>query len=315
MTAPVQTFSTSRQKPKSLWREIQRNAWVYAFLAPMLVLFTLFTLWPMLATMYFSFFDWDGTGTPSDFVGLENFAKSISSPFFWGAFGNSALYTLLLAALNLPLTFFLALLLNQSWLRARVLYRTMFFLPVVTTTAVIGVIATLIIGQNFGPLNELLSDLGLARVQLLSNPNTALLTIIVVNFWKSFGYNLVYWLAGLQSIPKDLYEAAELDGAVGWNAVRYITLPMLAPIAAVILLLQLIAGLTQFDLVWTMTQGGPDFSSEVMTTHIYRLAFANSSTGQYGLASAAALFFGFATMIVAITQSMILRTLRGKSGA
>ena len=304
------SVSTEVRKP-TLWREIRRNAWVYAFLAPMLVLFIAFTIWPLVATIYFSFFDWDGTGFPTQFVGLENFISSISSSYFWGAFQNSAFYTLLLAALNLPLTFFLALLLNQPWLKARVLFRTLFFLPVVTTTAVIGVIATLIISQNFGPLNELLADLGLPRVQLLSNPNTALITIIVVNFWKSFGYNLVYWLAGLQSVPKELYEAAELDGAVGWNAVRFITLPLLAPIAAVILLLQLVAGLTQFDLVWTMTQGGPNFSSEVVTTHIYRLAFANGAVGQYGLASAAALFFGIATMIVAVTQNLIIRRLRG----
>jgi ABC-type sugar transport system permease subunit len=302
------------EKRRGLLYEIRRNAWVYSFLAPMVTLFVFFTLWPLVATIYFSFFDWDGTGVPSQFVGFQNFIQSMTSKFFWEAFRNSAVYTLLLAALNLPLTFFLALLLNQPWLRARVLFRTLFFLPVVTTTAVIGVIATLIIGQNFGPLNELLADLGLPRVQLLSNPDTALVTIIVVNFWKSFGYNLVYWLAGLQSIPRELYEAAELDGAVGWNSVRFITLPMLAPIAAVILLLQLIAGLTQFDLVWSMTQGGPNFSSEVVTTHIYRLAFANSSSGQYGLASAAALFFGIATMIVAITQQLVMRTVRAARG-
>lgn len=299
----------------TLLRSVRKNAWVYAFLAPMVLLFAMFTLWPMGATIYYSLFNWDGVGAPSEFIGLQNFVTSLQSPYFWGAFKNSLVYTLLLALLNLPLTFLVAVLLNQPWLRGRVLFRTLFFLPVVTTTAVIGVVASLIVGQNFGPLNQFLSDIGLSRIQPLSNPKTVLITIILVNFWKSFGYNMVYWLAGLQAIPRELYEAAEIDGITGWNSVRYITLPLLAPVAVIILLLQVVSGLNQFDLVWTMTQGGPDFASEVMTTHIYRLAFANSTVGQFGLASAAAVFFGVATMIMAVTQWSILRRVRGSGKA
>lgn len=276
----------------------------------MVLLYLLFILWPTLASWYFAFFDWNGIGWPSDAVGLQNFQLVAADSFFWRAFKNTWLYAGAMLLIQVPLTLLVAIALNDPTLRGRVIYRTLFFLPVVTTTAVVGVVLAIMLSPVGGPINTALVGAGLIDrpLNFLGSMQLALPTIIAVGIWKSFGINLVYWLAGLQSVPAELYEAARIDGASGGQLLRHITLPMLSPIAITIFGLSLIGSLNIFDLVQVMTGGGPFYASDVVGTYIFRTAFGTDQpVPRFGYASAAGVFFGLTNLAIVLVQVLAVR--------
>lgn len=292
------------------WRRIYAARWCYLFMLPSLLLAALFTFWPIIASWYFSLLDFSGFSSARPFVGLANYRELIRDPFFWRSLGHSFLFMALTVPLRLALALIVAILLNDKALRLAPLFRTLFFLPVVTTTAVVGILMTFLFSPFNGPINKTLLALHLiARpVDFLGDPHRALYTIMAVQVWKSFGFSMIYWLAALQSIPGELYEAAKVDGANPWQQFRGITVPLLKPFAVVILLITAVNTLRVFDLVQTMTGGGPFFASEVVETYIYRNAFSvQGGIPREGYASAVGVFFGLTVMVVALIQGWAIR--------
>lgn len=283
--------------------------WCYLFMLPSLVLTAGFTLYPTVMSWYFSMLDWSGFGSDKDWTGLDNYREVIDDTLFWDAYIRSFLFTLVGAPIKIGLALVVALLLNDASLRFTSFYRTMFFLPVVTSSAIIGIVMTFIFSPLDGPINMVLLQVGLIDfpVDFLGDPDTALWTVVAVYIWKWFGVTMVYWLAALQVVPRDIYEAARLDGANAWQMHRSITLPIILPFALVIVLITLVSALNIFGLVQTMTAGGPFFTTEVMELYIYRNAFGAGALPRLGFASAAAIFFGVTVLALSLMQGWGLR--------
>ncbi|SDL75012.1 carbohydrate ABC transporter permease [Nonomuraea jiangxiensis] len=303
-----------------LWRRIAAARWSYLYVLPMLVLLLAFVIYPIIASLGYTFYRWDGIGEPGDFVGLANFSRVMTDGIFWGALRNTFFYVLLVVPIQLVLALALALVLNNRRLRLRTFYRTLFFLPVVTSAAVVGVVVQLLF-SNFGDVvNDVLMSLGLTHeyIDWLGDPNFAMIIIIGVGIWHTLGYNLVYFLAGLQTIPDELYEAARLDGAGAFACFRHITVPLLRSVGVVIVLLSVIGSFQVFDLVQVLTNGGPYFATEVVNSYIYHLAFGGFSGSSVdrdvGLASAASFFYGLLLIVFAVVQALFLRALVRRRG-
>lgn len=296
----------SRRRRSDRWQGL-------VFLLPLALLFGGFTLWPIVASYVYAFFDWDGIGPLTDFVGLSNFEEVLSDPAFWNAFWHSLAFSTAALLIETPLALLLAILLDSALLRGRNLYRLAFFLPVVATTAVVGIVIAVLLDPVSGVVNQLITGLGLPRINFLGSPSTALPTVIAADIWKGFGITLVYWLAALQTVPPELGEAARLDGARPHQQFFHVTLPVLAPMAIVVLLLVFQRSLNTFDIVQVMTRGGPVFSTDVVPTYIYRIAFnPEILASRYGFASAAGVVFGLLTLVITAGQALVLRLRRRK---
>ncbi|HXA59521.1 MAG TPA: sugar ABC transporter permease [Streptosporangiaceae bacterium] len=299
-------------------RKARRRAtrWGYLFLIPLIVIFGAFTAWPVVASLVYGFFNWDGVGLPHNFVGLNNFTEALSSGSFWNAFDNSFLFSLGVLLIELPLALCMALVLNNAFLRGRNLYRLAIFLPVVATTAVIGIVMAVLLSPVGGLVNNVLLTVGLINqpVNFLGDPHVALPTLIAIYIWKGFGITVIYWLAALQTVPKELYEAARIDGASARQQLLQITLPVMTPIAVVIVLLCFQRSLNTFDLVQATTAGGPVYSTDVIPTYIYRYAF-NPDLGapRYGFASAVGVIFGLLTLAITLLQSLLVSNRRKRA--
>ncbi|MFW6600217.1 carbohydrate ABC transporter permease [Propionibacteriaceae bacterium Y2011] len=299
-----------------LGARILDHRWHYLFLLPMLVLFAMFTLWPMIASWYYAFFDWDGVGSPTDWVGWQNFVDVASNPVFWRSFKNSFLFSLVALVVQMPLSLLFAILLNNPRLRGRSLFRLLLFVPVVTTTAVIGIVLAVILDASGGTANEILGLVGVGPFNFLGSEAMALPTLMVIETWKGFGITLIYWLAALQTVPTELYEAARTDGAGGFQQLLHVTVPVIIPIAIVILVLTFQSSMNPFDLIQATTRGGPNLSTDVTATFIYRYAFDPGEEGllapRLGYASAAGVIFGVATLMLTLLQAPLLRGRYGK---
>lgn len=289
-------------------RRLWKDRWIYVFLTPTVTLYVLFTLWPVIASYWYSLLDWNGFSRERSFVGLSNYTEVARDPLFWRAFRNSFVYMALVVPLRVGLALVVAVVLNDRNLPFAKVFRTALFLPVVTTTAIVGVLMRFLFDPASGPVNTVLLNLGLVDrpVDFLGRSTSALLTAIGVDVWKWFGLTLIYWLAALQTVPGDLIEAARVDGANAGQAFRDITLPLLKPFAIIITLITAIGALHSFDLILTLTGGGPALSTEVVEVYIYRWAFA-ASIPRLGYASAAAVFFGLATLLLALIQAVGIR--------
>lgn len=316
MSALLQTRSANRARRVSravLRREMRAHRWHYVFLTPMVVLALMFTVWPIVASWVISFFRWDGFGPLDEFVGFDLFVEAVGSPLFWNAFGNTFWFTAVAVVIEMPLALFFALLLNNVRLRGRNIYRVLIFIPVVTTTAVVGVVFAVLLSANGGAVNVLLEAVHIVDgpINFLGSETIALPTVLGVNLWKNVGVTMIYFLAALQTVPQDVYDAAAVDGASRWRTLRHITVPMILPIGMVILLLTVITSFDAFDLVQTMTGGGPNHSTDIIPTYIYRYAFnPEQFLPRYGFASAAALFFGVAVLILTLFVLLSTRWLQ-----
>ena len=293
----------------------RRWLWCYLFLLPQIILYLTFTLYPMVMSYVYAFFDWSGIGAfHHDYVGFENFIETLTDPLFWNAFKNSFIFMGSIVVIQVPLALLLALLLSASWLKGATVYRTLYFLPVVTTTAVVGLVMRFIFGAYKGLVNEILMAIGLLDkpIDWLGSVDTALIIVILVGVWKYFGIKLIYWLAGIAALPKDLYEAAKVDGATAFQSFRYITIPLLIPVGAVIVLLSAVNALHVFDLVQSMTGGGPSFSTDMVDVYIYRYAFGGGGESRVGFASAAGVIYGLAIVLVSAVFGIFVRLTGGK---
>lgn len=285
-------------------------------MVPAMILAALFTFYPMVMSWYYSALDWNGFSSARDFIGLSNYRELLGDEFFWGAFGRSWIFVLVGVPIRVLLALLLAILLNQQALKMAPVFRTMFFMPVVTTAAVIGVVMTFVLSPYEGPVNQALMQIGILPqpVDFLTNPDTALWSVLIVQSWKNTGITMIYWLAALQTVPTSYYEAAKVDGAGTLAVIRHITTPILLPFAIVIIVLTANENLHAFAIVQAMTQGGPYFSTQVVEVYIYQTAFGqggDSNIARLGYASAAGCFFGTAVLILALVQGYAFRRVSG----
>ncbi|MBD8066032.1 sugar ABC transporter permease [Devosia sp. PTR5] len=289
---------------------IWADRWIYVFLLPTLTLVGAFTIYPVVASIWFSFLDWNGFERAGSFIGLANYNELLADPLFWNAFKNTVVFLVLAVPLRVGLALLLAIILNAHFPLVRV-FRTAIFLPVVTTAAIVGVVMRYVLDPTGGPLNiALLNSHILGQpLNFLGSAALALYSAVGIWVWKWLGITLIYWLAALQTIPRDLYEAAELDGAGPWRQFRCITLPLLTPFTLIITLITVIDATNVFDLMLTLTGGGPFYATEVIDIYVYRQAFT-SNVPRLGYASAAAIFFGIMFIAVAAVQIIALRRVR-----
>ncbi len=279
----------------------------YLFLLPYLSFFVLFRLGPAIAGMGVSFTNWAIVGTPQ-WVGLANYEAMTRDPRLADAVTNTLFFVGLTVPLLVILGLALALFLNQP-MRGRALGRVAVFTPYVLMSTVVGVIWTWLLEKDFGLINVYLDQLGLGKVPWLVDRNTAMYGIVLTTVWWTVGYNVVLFLAGLQDIPAELYEAARIDGANAWQLLRRITLPLLAPTTFLVLLLTIINSFQVFDQVYVMTSGGPGTATLTLVQYVYTAAFQFRKMG-YGAAIACLLF---AILIVfALVQTRVYR--RGVQG-
>ena len=296
-----------------LWASIRKHGWSYVFVAPMFVLFLAFTLYPLLASVRYTFYDWAGIGAPKSFVGLKHYLNIAGDRFFWNAFKNTALYTVVLVPTQLLLALALAVILNIRWLKGRYVFRSVFFSPVVTSSAIVGIVISLLTTTAGDDVNKLLIRAGLlARpIDWLGDPRTAMWLIIAVGVWIGLGYPTIYFLAALQSIEPEMYDAAKVDGAGSLALFWHITIPLIRPVGVVVLLITTLHSLRVFDTVQVMTGGGPFFATDVVRTYIYRQSFYITETGdpeaRLGYASAAAFFMGLLVMGISVLQLAAVR--------
>jgi ABC-type sugar transport system permease subunit len=275
--------------------------WSYLTILPFVLIFGALTIWPIIRTIQFSLYDYNGIGpvTESVYVGLKNYITVIKDHVFRQAYLNSWLFTIGQSLIKLPISFFLAVLLTQKWLKWKVAFRTAFFLPWLMPPAIVAMVFTYLLHPANGAINEFLLDFNLIQtpINFFGTGWAGLATIAVISVWQIMGQYIIFWMAALMSIPEELYEAAEVDGANAGQKMLYITLPLIAPMAIIISLLGVVWALGIFDWVQIMTSGGPGTQSYTMYYYVYMKAFAKMPM-RYGIASSAGFLFGITVLIL-----------------
>ena len=272
------------------------------FLAPALVLLTVFFFAPVVAGLALSLTDFDlytiGDARNLRFVGVRNYTDLLGSSIFWTAFANTMYFALVGGPLTVAVSLAAALLVNAKLTRFKSLFRTIYFAPVVTTLVAVAIVFKYIYHPRFGMLNRFLDTLGLPQPDWLGNPRLAMFAIILLAVWKGFGYTMLIFIAGLQQIPEELYEAARLDGAGAWRQFRHVTLPMLAPTFLFVGIVVAIGQLQIFAEPYVMTRGGPLNKTVTIVMLMYEQGFRFWEMG-YAAAVAFVLFLviGAATLL------------------
>lgn len=270
----------------------------YLFLLPNFIGFFIFMAIPIIMGLIISFTDYNGF-SQFNFIGLKNYIDMFRDEYFLVSLGNNLLYT----AVTVPGIVVFALLLAvavNTGIRCSGLFKTMFFLPNISSMVAVGIVWAMLFNPTMGPINNFLRSLGIENPpQWISASDSALRSIMLVDIWKKAGYYMVILLAGLQSIPKQLYEAASIDGAGAVKKFFKITLPMLSPTMFMVMVLCIIQSFQVFDLVNIMTQGGPGRSTNVLVFRIYQEGFQKL---QFGYASAMAYFLFLIVLIVTLIQ-------------
>ena len=270
----------------------------YWTLAPALLLFVAVALVPIgeLVAMSLSRIDWVQGKAQWHFVGLEQYARVLRDALFRTGVANTVIFAVSAVVVQMILGFALALLTTRI-ARARVLYRTVFILPILVPGIVIGAIWKLMYNFDFGVLNQLLGVIGVRPIDWLGNGATALAAVIAVDVWHWTPFVFLLMLAGLESLPQDVYEAARVDGATFFQELRYVTLPLMLPTIVVTMLFRIIVGVKVFDEIYLLTGGGPGTATEVVSYTIFRRFFTEGQTG-YGSAMSVIVLFGLAVVFI-----------------
>lgn len=275
------------------------------FILPALIIYLLFSIIPFLYTIYYSFTDYtDMNPINLHFVGLKNYIKVLQTPVMLAAIKNSVIYAILLTGFQTLLGLPLAFVLNQK-LKSRNLLRAVFFFPAVFSSLIIGYLWNFIMSSSdFGLINNILHQLGLGSLNFFTSKN-ALYSVILTQIWQWTGWAMVIFLANLQSISPDLYEAAEIDGANGLKKFMYVTLPLMCPSVKIVIVTGLIGGMKVFDIIYSMTSGGPGDATQTVMTVMMKKGI---SEGFYSTGSA----FGVCFFIIVLAISAIVTKLMGK---
>ena len=273
----------------------------YLFVLPAIALFCVFHLYPFINVFRLSLFQWDGISPAMQFVGLSHFKDIFTSnPQWWYSMWHAFYITLLTLVFQNGLALILALACDRA-IRGAKAYRMIFFLPPVLSGIVVGLIWQWIYDGNYGLLNHWLSNIGLGQFTRawLADPKTALTCVAIVHMWKGFGWGFIIFLAGLQSIPRQLYEAARVDGAGSWDTFRRVTAPLMVPVFVLVAILTILNTMQIYDLIVSTTSGGPGYHTEVPITRILASMLGSS---QLGYACALGVVFGVILLVGSFAQ-------------
>ena len=273
----------------------------YLFVLPAVLLFCTFHLYPFINVFRLSLYQWDGIISTMEFVSLSNFKDIfLNNPQWWFSMWHAFYITLLALIFQNGIALILALACDRT-IRGANAYRVIFFLPPVLSGIVVGLIWQWIYDGNYGLLNHWLKVIGFGHLvrAWLADPNTALTCVAIVHMWKGFGWGFIILLAGLQSIPRELYEAAKVDGAGAWDTFRRITVPLMVPVFVLVIILTILNTMQIYDLIVSTTGGGPGYHTEVPIT---RVLAAWPGSSQLGYACALGVVFGIILLIVSFAQ-------------
>lgn len=282
-------------KPKKMSKKMKSTLMSYAFMAPALLVLAVFVFYPIIYSIPLAFTDYSAIGD-THYVGMDNFKRAFDDPEFWLAMKNSAIFVLCVPVLQF-LSILLAVVVNAK-LRGIALFRVLFYIPVVTSMIAISIMWSFIFNPD-GIINSLLIDNGIIKqpIYFLADTRYALLSLMFVTIWQGLGYYMMIYLAGLQSVPEELREAAMIDGAGKTKVFFRITLPILQPYIWFCSLFSVLSALGVFDIVFAMTKGGPDKATMVMNLYTYNKAFG---TFEFGYSSAAGLMMSIITVLFSL---------------
>ena len=269
-------------------------------ITPMTIGFLLFSVYPIIWVLRWSFVKYNGYSEPV-FVGLGNFIRVFSrDPAYWNSLKNTFLIAGMKMIFEIPLALVLAVLLNNK-IKGSSFFRVVFFLPSVFSIAVVGLIFSILFGAYNGIVNAILKNIGLItqNISWFSDKGHAMFVIILVSLWTTFGLNMIYFLMGLQNISKSLYECASIDGANEVQQFFYITMPLVAPILQLVLMLSVLGTMKMTDLILVLTNGAPGGSTEVVMTYIFKYFFS------YGESAAMEVQFGYASSMAVVTAVIL----------
>lgn len=289
-------MSTAAARKRSLTQSNRLTA--YAFLLPNVIGFLVFTLIPILVAFGLCFVKWD-FANPMEFVGVRNFLKLFRDDGFQISLWNTLYYTVVSVPSTIIIALFLAVILNQK-LKGIKLFRTIYFFPYISSMVAVAVVWNMLYHPSMGPINNFLRMIGIQNPPgWTTSVVWAMPAVIIMSVWKQVGYYMVIYLAGLQNIPEQLYEAATIDGASWWQKFRYVTVPMLSPATFLITMLLIIGSFKVFDQIVIMTAGGPGRATNVLVYYIYDQAFLYF---KFGYASAAAMVMFLIVLVFTLIQ-------------
>lgn len=282
------------------------------FLIPMLIFYVGFTIYPFLLNILYSFLNWNGITKTANFIGWENYRQLIGNGIFWNAVKNSLLYALFGTTFQILISFLLAYLVEFGSFKRKKLLRILFILPIVATTATMGMMMKSFFNHE-GLLNTFLTSIGLSAQPFLTDPKYVFGVVILVSVWKETGTLFIYWLAGFQMVSEEVVEAAKIDGVTTFSLLTKIIMPMIKPVVVMITTVTFLNSLKVFDLIQTMTAGGPYFATDVLSTFIYRTAFSSSfGSPQLSYASSAAVVAVLLTIIMSLIFHLISQKRKGE---
>jgi ABC-type sugar transport system permease subunit len=278
------------------WIDQERvSAWLY--LMPALILLSVFFFYPAVRLFIDSFFEWDGMGERI-YLGLENYQLLLEDEEFWQTVWNSFVFIIGSVPTGMAVSLGLALLI-QKYVLARSFFRTLFFAPVVMSLVAVGLIFVWLLNYDYGVVNMILQEMGREKVPWLNSEQYAMSSVIIMTIWKDAGYNMILFLAGLNSISESYYEAARIDGAGPWTTFRRVTWPLLMPTTFFILVIRIIFSFRTFEQIFVMTKGGPMGETTVFVYYIYEKAFRYF---EVGYASAAAIMLLLIVLVLTFFQ-------------
>ena len=281
----------------------------YLFVSPAVIIFIIFYVIPFIRVFQLGMYEWDGILPTKVFVGLGNFKEIFfEDKVWWQSMANAGYITLIALTFQNALAFLLAWACDRE-IKLKNFYRLIFFIPPVLSEVVVGLVWQWILDGNYGLLNHWLAQLGLGNLarNWLSDPRTALTTVAIVHSWKGFGWGFWIFLAGLQTIPRELYEAARVDGANAWHCFRKITLPLMVPVAVLVGILTVLGTMQAFVLIIAMTDGGPAYHTQVP---VLRILASMRGSSRFGYACAQGISFGLMLVAISFIQYRFSRKAR-----
>jgi len=273
----------------------------YLFVLPAVTIFTIFYIIPFVWVFQLGLTDWDGILPTKHFVGITNFQEIFfQDPIWWQSMLNAGYITLIALTFQNALAFLLAWACDRE-IRMKNWFKVIFFIPPVLSEVVVGLVWQWILNGNYGLLNYWLVRLGFPNLvhNWLSDPNTALTTVAIIHSWKGFGWGFLIFLAGLQTIPRELYEAAHVDGANAWHSFRKITMPLMVPVIVLVAILTVLGTMQAFVLIIAMTGGGPAYHTQVP---VLRILASMRGSSRFGYACAQGITFGVVLIIISFIQ-------------
>ena len=287
----------------------KRAKYAYLFIAPFIIVFLVFSLYPMLYSIYLSFCEMDALSGNTTFVGLANYERLFTSNYFYESIGNTLIIWIISIVPQLTIAFLLSLLLSNKWMRGRFLLRNIYYFPNLVTPVTIGLLFGSMFTYPGGTVNLIIQALGAQPIDFANNRLLAQMVVGIAICWKNFGYNIIYFTAGINSIPEEVHEAAEVDGANAWQKVTRITIPLIRPMLIYVMVTSVIGGLQIFDESKMVFKSVVGNATTTMVKYLYDSAFERFQFG-YGAAIAVGIFIVIA--VFSLFSLVVTRERKGK---